>query len=145
MIAVALLEQAERGIPERSPQPADLLAPAAGEDSQHPALRRDPETRARRPSARPWPLFHQRMSHVLAPEAQAPEERLLEGKHHGQAVDRGGEAPRATWTPGPELGRNVVEHFGPRAARGLGDPDVEAGIVDQDDQVIPSGFEIPPE
>ena len=85
------------------------------------------------------------MADVVAPEPEPAEEPLLEGEHHGEPVDRGREPAGPSRPPGPELGRNVVEHLGPRPPRRLGHADVKAGIVDEDDEVVAAGSEVGPE
>ena len=115
-VAAALLEQPAGGVAERLPEPPDLLRPAARKDAEHAAAGRDAEPRAGLRARGPAAAVHQRMSHVLAPEAEPAEEALLEREHDGEPVDRGGEPAGPPRPPGPELGRNVVEHLGPRLA-----------------------------
>ena len=85
------------------------------------------------------------MSDILASEPQSAEEHLLERQHHRQPVHRRGEPARPARPPGPQLRRDVVQDLGAGGVRGLGHPDVEAGIVDQDDEVVAPHFEIIPE
>ncbi len=81
------------------------------------------------------------MADVVAPEPQAAEKTLLERQHHGEAIHRRGQPPGPARPPCPELGRDVVEHLGSRLARRFGHTQVKAGIVDQDDEIVPAGAE----
>ena len=85
------------------------------------------------------------MAHVLAAEPESAEERLLERQDDREPVHRGRQPPRALRPPGPELRRDVVQDLGARRARRLGHPQVKAGIVDQDDEVVAAGAEILPQ
>ena len=85
------------------------------------------------------------MADVVAPETQPAEEALLERQHHREPVHRRGEPPRPTRPPGPELRRDVVEDLGAGLPRRLGHADVEAGVVDEDDEVVSVRPEVGPE
>ena len=74
-----------------------------------------------------------------------PKNICSNGKYHRQSVYRRGEPACPTRPPGPELRRNVVQDLRAGPMRRLGHPEVEAGIVDQDDEVIAPHFEIIPE
>ena len=84
------------------------------------------------------------MTDVVAPKAEPPEERLLERKDDREPVHRGRESPRPARSPGPELGRDVVQHLGAGGSGRLGHPDVKAGVVDEDDEVVASGPKVVP-
>src|SRR5437667_6775433 len=82
------------------------------------------------------------MADVLASKTQVAEEALLERQHHREAIDCRREPPGATGMPRPELRRNVVEHLGYRLASRFGHAKMEAGIVNQNDEVVAPGPKI---
>ena len=144
-IAAAFRLELERGIPKRNPEPAHLLASAAGKDAEHRAFGRDTEPRARGLARGPRLAIDERVPHVLAPKTEVAEEALLEGQHHRQPIDGRGEPAGAARSPGPELRGNVVEDFGSRLACRFSHPEVKSGVIDQDDEVVAAGSEIVPE
>ena len=122
------------GVAEGRPEPPRPPARGCRERRQHPrSSARMPSARARRRARRARRPVHQRMADVVAPERRAwPKNRLLEREDHREPVDRGREPPGAPRPPGPELRRDVVERpWRPAVPRGLGHPEVEAGIVDR--------------
>jgi hypothetical protein len=85
------------------------------------------------------------VANVLAPKPESFEKHLLERQHHRQPVYRGREPPSPAGTPGPELGRDVVQHFCAHRVRRFRHSNVETGIVHQNDKIVSAQVEIIPE
>src|SRR5204863_6580402 len=119
-----------------------FLGPAPGKETEKPDPGLDPKLGSSLLCGKAGSPVHERMAHVLGPEPQTFEEGLLEGEDHGQTVYRRGQPVSSFGVPGPELRRNVVQDLGAAPVSCLGHSQIEAGIVHQDDQVVPAGPKI---
>ena len=130
-----------RGLAEERPEPRDFLFPAAGKHRDRTVLGAEAERASSRGSIGPR-LLHERVAHELGVDPDLAEELGLEREDHRDAVDRGGKAPGPPRPPGPELGRDVVERTHSGFPGRLGEPDVEAGIVDGNHEIVAARAEV---
>ena len=82
-------------------------------------------------------LVEQRVTDVGRRHPLAPEELGLERQDRERRVDGASVAAHPPRAPGPVLRRDVVQHRHAAAAAGLGHHHVQAGVVDEHDEVRP--------
>ena len=113
----------------------DFLRPAAGKESQHLRVARQPElvpgllTRRHVGGA-----VEEWMTDEGGIDAMLTQQRLLEGQDHCRLPDPTREFLETFGAPRPDLRNDVVQHGHAGRGRPLGDAHVEAGVIDQDDE-----------
>jgi hypothetical protein len=75
------------------------------------------------------------VAHEVDVDAHLSVDVLLEGQDHGHPVHDPPDAVDALLPPGPHLGADVVEDRDPRVLGRRGEPEVEIGVVDEDEQI----------
>jgi hypothetical protein len=103
---------------------------------------RDSELLPRLGTSRTRRAVNQRVSNIFAANAEPAEECLLEGQYHREPIYSGREPAGTLGSPGPKLGCDEVEHLRPGLVRSFSHPQVEAGIIRQDDQLVPPSLKI---
>jgi hypothetical protein len=118
---------------------AYLGSAASRQERDHPLGRIHPETGANAIAIGPRhslvDVFDEGMSDELDIDSAPFVDRRFEGEDRGNAIDAGGQLPNPTSSPRPDLGSHVVEHRNPSAPRTPREWKIEAGRVDEHDEI----------